>query len=64
MSIPNADADNLNQFAILRYEGHNVRCNSLREAKQAWEKLTPVQQTHASIVADGTMYDPPEIERM
>jgi diaminopimelate decarboxylase len=56
--------NNLNEFAILRYEGQNHRCNSLKEAKEAWKKLTPDQQVHASIVANGTMYNQAEIDQL
>lgn len=56
------EPDNLNKFAILRYEGQNHRCNSLKEAKEVWKKLTPDQQVHASIVANGTMYTQAEID--
>ena len=62
MSEP--EADNLNKFAMLRYEGQNHRFDSLAEAKAAWEQLTPAQQVHATIVADGTMYEQAEIAEM
>ncbi len=64
MNNPNAETDNSINFAFLRYEGHNHRCNSLEEAKQAWERLTPAQKVHASIVANGTMYNQAEIIEM
>jgi hypothetical protein len=64
MSNDNSEPDNLNKFAILRYEGKNVRFDSLKEAKEAWEKLSPDLQPHASIIADGTMYNLPEIEHL
>ena len=51
--MSNSDkTENLNKFAMLRYEGQNHRFNSFAEAKQAWEKLTPAQQVHASIIAE------------
>ncbi|BEV43926.1 hypothetical protein [Afipia carboxidovorans] len=62
MSEP--EADNLNKFAMLRYEGQNHRFDSLAGAKAAWEQLTPAQQVHATIVADGTMYEQAEIAEM
>ena len=58
------ESNNLNNFALLRYEGENHRYNSLEEAKEAWEKLTPAQKVHASIVANGTMYNQAEIVEM
>ncbi|RTL75617.1 MAG: hypothetical protein EKK36_06720 [Bradyrhizobiaceae bacterium] len=64
MNNPNAETENSDDFAFLRYEDHNHRCNSLEEAKQAWEKLTPAQKVHASIVANGTMYNQAEIADM
>lgn len=63
MSNPNLKSDN-QSFAFLRYEGQNHRHNSLEEAKKAWEALTPAQQVHASIVANGTMYNQAEIAEM
>jgi len=64
MSNPNLKSDNQSGFAFLRYEGQNHRHNSLEEAKKAWESLTPAQQVHASIVANGTMYTQAEIAEM
>jgi len=64
MSNLNAEIDNPRGAAFLRYEGQNHRCNSLEEAKRAWEKLTPDQQVHASIIANGTMYNQAEIVEM
>lgn len=64
MTNPNVETRGSEEFAFLRYEGHNHRCNSLQEAKQAWKKLTPAQQVHASIVANGTMYNQAEIVEM
>ncbi len=62
MNNPVLESDS--DFAFLRYEGQNHRCNSLEEAKQAWEALTPAQQVHATIVANGTMYTQAEIVEM
>lgn len=62
MNNQNLESDS--GFAFLRYEGQNHRFDSLEEAKKAWEKLTPAQQVHASIVANGTMYNQAEIVEM
>ncbi|OJW60406.1 MAG: hypothetical protein BGO65_15240 [Afipia sp. 64-13] len=61
--MDNPEADNLNKYAMLRYQGGNHRFDSLAEARAAWEK-TPAQQVHATIVADGTMYEQAEIVEM
>jgi hypothetical protein len=36
----------------------------LEEAKKAWDTLTPAQQVHASIMANGTMYTQADIAEM
>lgn len=58
-------ADPKQQPAVfLRYEGKSQKCHSLKEAKAAWDKLSPGQKSHASIMAGETLYELPEIERM
>jgi hypothetical protein len=64
MSNPNLKTDDQGSFAFLRYEGQNHRHNSLEEAKKAWDTLTPAQQVHASIMANGTMYTQADIAEM
>ena len=62
--MSNQEPDNLNKFAMLRYEGQNHRFDSLAEAKAAWDRLPEGQKVHATIVADGTMYNQAEIVEM
>lgn len=57
-------AETKQPLVFLRYEGKAQKCHSLKEAKAAWDKLSPGQKSHASIMANDTLYELPEIERM
>ena len=63
-----ADNDKLyvdaGQPAVLRYEGIEVFCPTLQEAKIAWDKLSSNQKATATIKVKNRQYTPAEIDRM
>jgi hypothetical protein len=66
--FPQPDDDKLyvgaGQTAVLRYEGNEVRCHTLQEAKSAWDKLSSNQKATATIRVKDRQYTPAQIDRM